>query len=108
MIGDGSWYKITIESSSLSLLQSYIHKINHFIQKVKNVAKLKDDSSDRNCAKPRLFGRLLGHYLTMIHWDHGDYEKYQVQHRHHHRHLKSFNNNNRTDVITGYYQVPYP
>ena len=79
-----------------------------FPQKYNNVVNFKNDSPDRNCAKNWLFGRNLGKYLTMIHWNQGDHEKYQAIHHHRHRHLKSFNKTSRTYVITWYYQVPSP
>ena len=79
MIGYDSRYNSTIEYSYISLLRSEIHNIYHFPQKANSLVKFKDDSSDRNCAKPRPFVRLLGQYLTMINWYQSDYEKDKVR-----------------------------
>ena len=99
-------YNSTIESSSIFLLRSDIYNITDFPLKAKILVKFKDDSSDINCTKHLLFGRLWWKCLTVIHWYHADYEKDKVHHCP--SHLKAFNKTNRTDLITGYYQVPSP
>jgi len=49
-----------------SYLQSEVENITHIPHEGKIMVNFKD-SIDRKCLKPRIFGRLSGQYLSMIH-----------------------------------------
>ena len=87
-----------------SFLQSEVEQITHIPHESKIVVKFKD-SIDRKCLKPRIFGRISGQYLSMIHWDADAEGKLIVHDELNHRRL-IFDNTTRTDIITGYYILP--
>ena len=88
-----------------SFLQAEVDSIIHIPHEGKIVVNFRD-SIDRKCLNPRIFGRLSGQHLSMIHWDRDIEDKMRDDIPRQNRRQLTFDNNTRTDVITGHYLVP--
>jgi len=76
-----------------SLLPAEIERISHFPSQAKIVVQL---ANKRVCVNPRLFGRLSGEYLSLIHWENKEGTTTSNEYA------------NDKNLITGYYTVPSP